>query len=137
MHEVEKLIETVAGVELDRAVRRLDRLHNEFQQIDGYSLERKVERILPDIGFAAFEGDRKVATLSGGWQMRIGFGKVMLREPELLLLDEPTNHIDLETIEWLEGYLRGLTVPMVIVSHDRRFLDKLTTKIVVLQGGVS
>ncbi len=132
---VEKILETASGEELERAVRKLDRLQREFEQIDGYGLERKVDKILPEIGFDTAEGDRPVSTLSGGWQMRIGFGKIMLREPQLLLLDEPTNHIDLETIEWLESYLRKQVIPMVIVSHDRRFLDQLSTKIVEIERG--
>lgn len=132
---VEKRIETCSGEDLDRAVRALDRLHREFEAIDGYGLERKVDKILPEIGFATEDGDRPVSALSGGWQMRIGFGKIMLREPELLLLDEPTNHIDLETIEWLEAFLKEKAIPMVIVSHDRRFLDQLTTKIVEIERG--
>lgn len=132
---VEKRIESCSGEDLDRAVRALDRLHREFEAIDGYGLERKVDKILPEIGFATEDGDRPVSSLSGGWQMRIGFGKIMLREPELLLLDEPTNHIDLETIEWLEAFLKEKTIPMVIVSHDRRFLDQLTTKIVEIERG--
>ncbi|MGH9552999.1 MAG: ABC-F family ATP-binding cassette domain-containing protein, partial [Terriglobales bacterium] len=92
---------------------------------------------MPEIGFTPADGERLVSTLSGGWQMRIGFGKVMLREPDLLLLDEPTNHIDLETIEWLEQYLLKQTIPMVVVSHDRRFLDKVCTKIVEIERGES
>lgn len=132
---VEKRLENSSGEDLDRAVRALDRLHREFEAIDGYGLERKVDKILPEIGFATEDGDRPVSSLSGGWQMRIGFGKIMLREPELLLLDEPTNHIDLETIEWLEAFLKEKTIPMVIVSHDRRFLDQLTTKIVEIERG--
>lgn len=132
---VEKRLENSSGEDLDRAVRALDRLHREFEAIDGYGLERRVDKILPEIGFATEDGDRPVSSLSGGWQMRIGFGKIMLREPELLLLDEPTNHIDLETIEWLEAFLKEKTIPMVIVSHDRRFLDQLTTKIVEIERG--
>lgn len=123
--------------ELNRAIKKLDRLQTEFEQINGYDLERRVDQILPDIGFETTDGDRKVSTLSGGWQMRLGFGKVMLREPELLLLDEPTNHIDLETIEWVESYLKKQEVPMVIVSHDRSFLDQLCTKIVELERGTT
>lgn len=121
--------------ELDRLIRKMDRLQSEFEHIGGYGLERKVDKILPEIGFSTEDGDRLVSSYSGGWQMRIGFGKVMLRQPDLLLLDEPTNHIDLETIQWLENYLLSLSVPMVIVSHDRRFLDRLCTKIVEIENG--
>ena len=135
LQAVQEILESSEGEELNRAIKKLDRLQTEFEQINGYELERKVDKILPDIGFDTRAGDTKVATLSGGWQMRIGFGKVMLREPELLLLDEPTNHIDLETIEWVEGYLKKQHIPMVIVSHDRAFLDQLCTKIVEVERG--
>lgn len=128
-------LNTATGEELEKLLRKLDRLQQEFEAADGYGLERRVEKILPDIGLSTADGDRLVSSLSGGWQMRLGFGKVMLRQPDLLLLDEPTNHIDLETIEWLEGYLLKQTVPMVIVSHDRRFLDRLCTKIIEVERG--
>ena len=137
LHQVEEELSGASGEDLDRLLRKLDRLQQQFESIDGYGLERKVDKILPDIGFSTEDGDRLVSSLSGGWQMRLGFGKVMLRDPNLLLLDEPTNHIDLETIEWLEEFLLKQTVPMVIVSHDRRFLDRLCTKIIEVERGVS
>ena len=89
------------------------------------------------MGFSDEDGDRLVSAFSGGWQMRICLGKILLQSPDILLLDEPTNHLDLETIEWLEIYLKGLTTPMVIVSHDREFMDRLCTKIVETERGVS
>ncbi|MCA9806075.1 MAG: ABC-F family ATP-binding cassette domain-containing protein, partial [Cyanobacteria bacterium HKST-UBA02] len=134
---VQEALNTAAGEDLEKLLKKLDRLQQEFEAADGYGLERRVEKILPDIGLSTADGDRPVSSLSGGWQMRLGFGKVMLRQPDLLLLDEPTNHIDLETIEWLEGYLLKQTVPMVIVSHDRRFLDRLCTKIIEVERGVA
>jgi ATP-binding cassette subfamily F protein 3 len=96
-----------------------------------------VEKILPELGFDSDDGDRLVSAFSGGWQMRMSLGKILLQSPDVLLLDEPTNHLDLETIEWLEKYLKGLTTPMVIVSHDREFLDRLCTQIVETERGVS
>ena len=123
--------------ELERLIKLLDRKQRQFEALDGYGLESKIEKILPEMGFQADDGDRLVSSFSGGWQMRMGLGKVMLRAPDLLLLDEPTNHLDLETIEWLEGYLKSLTTPMVIVSHDREFLDRLCTQIVETERGVS
>ena len=89
------------------------------------------------MGFELEDGDRLVSAFSGGWQMRMSLGKILLQKPDLLLLDEPTNHLDLETIEWLENYLKGLITPMVIVSHDREFLDRLCTQIVETERGVS
>jgi len=130
-------LETAEGDHLDRLLKKMDRLQHQFEMLDGYGLEKRVDKVLPEIGFTLEDGDRPVSSLSGGWQMRVGFGKVMLREPDLLLLDEPTNHIDLETIEWFEQYLVKQTIPMVVVSHDRHFLDKICTKIVEMEQGMS
>ncbi len=123
--------------ELEKLIKALDREQRKFEALDGYGLESKIEKILPEMGFQNDDGERLVSSFSGGWQMRMGLGKVMLKAPDLLLLDEPTNHLDLETIEWLEGYLKSLTTPMVIVSHDREFLDRLCTQIVETERGVS
>ncbi|WP_008308183.1 ABC-F family ATP-binding cassette domain-containing protein [Leptolyngbya sp. PCC 6406] len=123
--------------ELDTLIHELDRQQRKFEALDGYGLESRIEKILPEMGFTAEEGDRFVSEFSGGWQMRMGLGKVLLQEPDILLLDEPTNHLDLETIEWLETYLKGVNTPMVIVSHDREFLDRLCTQIVETERGVS
>lgn len=122
---------------LDKLLHQMDRYQRQFEGMNGYELESQVEKLLPELGFTDEDGDRLVKAFSGGWQMRMGLGKIMLQEPDLLLLDEPTNHLDLETIEWLENYLRGLTTPMVIVSHDREFLDRLCTQIVETERGVS
>ncbi|MEM8613566.1 MAG: ABC-F family ATP-binding cassette domain-containing protein [Cyanobacteria bacterium P01_H01_bin.105] len=123
--------------ELEKLIKALDREQRKFEALDGYGLESKIEKILPEMGFHNDDGERLVSSFSGGWQMRMGLGKVMLKAPDLLLLDEPTNHLDLETIEWLEGYLKSLTTPMVIISHDREFLDRLCTQIVETERGVS
>ncbi|MBV5261749.1 ABC-F family ATP-binding cassette domain-containing protein [Synechococcus moorigangaii CMS01] len=123
--------------DLDELIHRLDRAQRKFEGLDGYRLESQIEKILPEVGFEVEDGDRLVSSFSGGWQMRISLGKILLQEPDILLLDEPTNHLDLETIEWLENYLRGLKTPMVIISHDREFLDRLCTKIVETERGVS
>lgn len=123
--------------ELDVLIHELDRLQREFEALDGYNLESRIEKILPEMGFTLEDGDRLVSAFSGGWQMRMSLGKILLQAPDLLLLDEPTNHLDLETIEWLENYLRALSTPMVIVSHDREFLDRLCTQIVETERGVS
>ncbi len=122
---------------LESLLRRLDRLQRQFESLHGYELEARIDKILPEMGFEPQDGDRLVSAFSGGWQMRIALGKILLQEPDLLLLDEPTNHLDLETIEWLENYLKSLTIPMVIVSHDREFLDRLCTQIVETERGVS
>lgn len=135
--EVHRQMETADAKELDRLINRMDKLQRQFEGMDGYGLEARIEKILPELGFEAEDGDRLVSAFSGGWQMRMSLGKILLQSPDLLLLDEPTNHLDLETIEWLEVYLKGLTTPMVIVSHDREFLDRLCTQIVETERGVS
>ena len=101
------------------------------------TLDSKIDKMMPELGFVKEDADRLVAGYSGGWQMRMMLGKLLLQDPDLLLLDEPTNHIDLDTIEWLENYLRAQEIPMVVVSHDREFLDQLCTKIVETERGVS
>jgi ATP-binding cassette subfamily F protein 3 len=137
MVQVQRDMETATPEELDRLIHKLDRLQRKFEALDGYGLEAQIEKILPEMGFEPEDGDRLVSAFSGGWQMRMSLGKILLQKPDLLLLDEPTNHLDLETIEWLENYLKGLKTPMVIVSHDREFLDRLCTQIVETERGVS
>ena len=135
--QVQREMETADPEELDKLIHKLDRLQRQFEALDGYGLEAQIEKILPEMGFEAEDGDRLVSAFSGGWQMRMSLGKILLQKPDLLLLDEPTNHLDLETIEWLETYLKGVKTPMVIVSHDREFLDRLCTQIVETERGVS
>ncbi|PMB01342.1 lysophospholipase [Fischerella thermalis CCMEE 5198] len=135
--EVQHQMETAPPEELDKLINKLDKLQRQFEALNGYGLEARIGKILPEIGFEPEDGDRLVSAFSGGWQMRISLAKILLQEPDLLLLDEPTNHLDLETIEWLENYLKGLNTPMVIVSHDREFLDRLCTQIVETERGVS
>lgn len=137
LHYIPQLMERADPDELERLIHQLDKLQRRFEGMGGYTLEATIEKILPEMGFVPDDGDRKVGEFSGGWQMRMGLGKILLQAPDVLLLDEPTNHLDLETIEWLEGYLKGLNTPMVIVSHDREFLDRLCTQIVETERGVS
>ncbi|GAA6621894.1 ABC-F family ATP-binding cassette domain-containing protein [Scytonema sp. NUACC26] len=135
--QVQRDMESANPEQLDRLINKLDRLQRQFEALDGYVLETRIGKILPEMGFQLEDSERLVSAFSGGWQMRMGLGKILLQQPDLLLLDEPTNHLDLETIEWLESYLKGLTTPMVIVSHDREFLDRLCTQIVETERGVS
>ena len=135
--QVQLKMETAEPENLDKLIDKLDKLQRKFEALDGYSLDAQIEKILPEMGFTLEDGDRLVSSFSGGWQMRMSLGKILLQEPDILLLDEPTNHLDLETIEWLENYLKGINTPMVIVSHDREFLDRLCTKIVETERGIS
>jgi ATP-binding cassette subfamily F protein 3 len=135
--QVHRDMETSTPEELDELINQMDRWQRKFEALDGYSLDTRIGKILPEMGFQVEDGDRLVSAFSGGWQMRMSLGKILLQNPDLLLLDEPTNHLDLESIEWLENYLRGLITPMVIVSHDREFLDRLCNQIVETERGVS
>ncbi|MEN9222158.1 MAG: ABC-F family ATP-binding cassette domain-containing protein [Thermostichus sp. BF3_bins_97] len=135
--QVTRQLEQADPDTLETLLHRMDRLQRQFEGLHGYELDARIDKILPEMGFEPEDGDRLVSAFSGGWQMRMSLGKILLQKPDLLLLDEPTNHLDLETIEWLETYLKGLTIPMVIVSHDREFLDRLCTQIVETERGIS
>ncbi|KAJ4952102.1 hypothetical protein NE237_028934 [Protea cynaroides] len=122
---------------MGRLLDELDLLQRRAQAVDLDVVQVKINKMMPELGFSPEDSDRLVASFSSGWQMRMSLGKILLQEPDLLLLDEPTNHLDLDTIEWLEGYLKKQDVPMVMISHDRAFLDQLCTKIVETDMGVS
>ena len=122
---------------LDGLIKELGALQSRFEAIHGYELEAKVEKLLPQIGFTSQAAQKLVGEYSGGWQMRIALGKILLQEPDLLLLDEPTNHLDLDTIKWLENYLLEQTSAMVLISHDRAFLDKICNQIISTEKGIS
>lgn len=139
LKEVENALETVSAEDSDRMQYLLDRmqeLQNEAENKNVYALESRVKKVMDLMGFNDEEEDDLVASFSGGWKMRIGLGKVLLQDPNVLLLDEPTNHLDLESVEWMEAFLREQNIPMVIVSHDREFLDRVCTKIVDAEGGI-
>jgi ATP-binding cassette subfamily F protein 3 len=122
---------------LDELIHELGRLHRRFEALHGYELDARIDKLLPTIGFTPEGAELPVGDYSGGWQMRIALGKILLQDPELLLLDEPTNHLDVETIQWLEGYLVDQSAALVVISHDRTFLDRVCTQIVETERGVS
>ena len=122
---------------LDRLIQELGNLQSRFEALHGYELDARIDKLLPTIGFTPEGAELQVGDYSGGWQMRIALGKILLQEPDLLLLDEPTNHLDVETIQWLEDYLIDQTVPLVVISHDRAFLDRVCNQIVETERGVS
>ncbi|WP_415399430.1 ABC-F family ATP-binding cassette domain-containing protein [Synechococcus sp. W4D4] len=122
---------------LDDLIHELGRLQSRFEGLHGYELDARIDKLLPTIGFTPEGAEQLVGDYSGGWQMRIALGKVLLQEPDLLLLDEPTNHLDVETIQWLEDYLIGQTCPLVVISHDRAFLDRVCNQIVETERGIS
>ena len=122
---------------LDTLIQELGNLQTRFEALHGYELDARIDKLLPTIGFSEAGAERPVGDYSGGWQMRIALGKILLQQPDLLLLDEPTNHLDVETIQWLEGYLIEQTAAIVVISHDRTFLDRVCTQIVETERGIS
>ena len=123
--------------ELEIFVNQLAKYQAKFEALGGYKMQSDVEKILPKLGFSIEDADKLVGNFSGGWQMKVALGKIILQKPDLLLLDEPTNHLDLETIFWLEEYLSSLKIAVMIISHDRYFLDKLCKKIIFVDRGTS
>ncbi|MCX8491350.1 MAG: ABC-F family ATP-binding cassette domain-containing protein, partial [Cyclobacteriaceae bacterium] len=114
----------------DELVDRLTKLQEKFEHLDGYTMQSKAEEVLEGIGFTTKDLHRPLREFSGGWRMRVMLAKLLLEKPSCLMLDEPTNHLDLPSIEWVENYLRNYEGAVVIVSHDRTFLDNVISKTV-------
>jgi ATP-binding cassette subfamily F protein 3 len=123
--------------ELEILVNQLAQYQAKFEALGGYRMQSDVEKILPKLGFSIEDADNLVGNFSGGWQMKVALGKIILQKPDLLLLDEPTNHLDLDTVFWLEEYLSSLKIAIILISHDRYFLDKLCQKIIFIDRGMS
>lgn len=153
-HEVESAFEDIVTVqseleEAQRVLATLDpqaseyadtleilgELQHKLEDLDAFRMKSKIERVLMGLGFATTDFGRPTEKFSGGWQMRIALAKLLLTEPSLLLLDEPTNHLDLDSLQWLEEYLRGYHGAIMLVSHDRSLLDNLTTRTLALRSG--
>ncbi len=121
----EQLAEDPDGEDAERLLAEYGRLRERFEHLGGYTLDSDARTVLMGLGFKEADLARDCAEFSGGWLMRIAMAKLLLRQPDVLLLDEPTNHLDLESVAWLEGFLRGYEGAIVIVSHDRAFMDGL------------
>jgi ATP-binding cassette subfamily F protein 3 len=131
MHEIEHRLgdASIPQDEHDAMLARYSDLQDRFRLADGYSMDLRIATVLRGLGFAPDDAERAAETFSGGWQMRIALAKLLLGRPNLLLLDEPTNHLDLEARNWLEEYLGGYPFAVILVSHDRYFLDSVVTRI--------
>ncbi len=121
--------------ELAALMEKYARLTQEYDRINGYAWESEVRGILTGLGFGEEDYDRSFNTLSGGQKTRVTLGRLLLEKPELLILDEPTNHLDIESVNWLENYLKNYPGAVLVVSHDRYFLDRLVTKVFDLDNG--
>lgn len=136
IRQTETDMKNASGDELDLLLRKYAAMTHRFEDINGYACKSEITGILKGLGFQENEFDKKVATLSGGQKTRVALGKLLLQKPDLIMLDEPTNHLDLNSIAWLETYLLNYKGAVIIVSHDRYFLDKIATKIIEIDNGV-
>jgi len=137
LRELEHRMGEVEGTEQEQLLARYANLQDRFTQLGGYEIESEAHRVLAGLGFAPEDGARDTSELSGGWRVRVALARLLLAKPDLLVLDEPTNHLDLDTIAWLEGTLRDLPGGLLLVSHDRDFIDATADTIVELAAGTT
>jgi ATPase subunit of ABC transporter with duplicated ATPase domains len=136
LHAIEEAMADPAQAEqMDEIIERYGTAQARFEELDGYALEAKAREILAGLGFAEEVVTQDVAKLSGGWKMRVALARILLLSPDALLLDEPTNHLDIESILWLENFLRAFDGAIVMTSHDREFINRLVNKIVEIDAG--
>jgi len=123
------------GDELEAIIERFGHVQEEYQHLGGYELETRARTTLEGLGFEPGQIDGDVGALSGGWKMRVSMAKVLLGRFDVLLLDEPTNHLDIESILWLESYLKSVSATLLMTSHDKDFMNRIVTKVVEIDGG--
>ena len=135
IRSLELEMKSASGDELEAKLSEYSQLNHEFEMADGYSYQSEITGVLKGLGFTEDEFSKPITALSGGQKTRVSLGKLLLTKPDILLLDEPTNHLDMESIAWLETYLRNYSGAVIIVAHDRYFLDRVVTKIIELDMG--
>ncbi len=121
--------------DMDQLVERYGEVQARFEELDGYALESRAREVLAGLSFSQETMDGDVGALSGGWKMRVALARILLMRPDAMLLDEPSNHLDLESLIWLEDFLKGYEGALMMTSHDREFMDRIVTKIVEIDGG--
>ncbi len=138
-HELEELQRAMEDPEradeMDRVLERFGHVQEEYEHLGGYALEAQAREVLHGLGFEDDQIDGDVGALSGGWKMRVALARVLLGRPDVLLMDEPTNHLDLESIIWLEGFLKSFQGALLMTSHDREFMNRIVTKIAEIDSG--
>jgi ATPase subunit of ABC transporter with duplicated ATPase domains len=138
-HELESLQHAMAdpdrAEDMDEILARFGEVQEEYDHLGGYALESQAREVLHGLGFDDERIDRDAGELSGGWKMRVAMARVLLGRPDVLLMDEPTNHLDIESIVWLEGFLKSLPGALLMTSHDREFMNRIVTKIAEIDGG--
>src|SRR5208283_4971384 len=138
-HELEALHQALADPdrahEMDRILERFGHVQEEYEHLGGYSLEAQARQVLHGLGFEDDQIDGDVGALSGGWKMRVALARVLLGRPDVLLMDEPTNHLDIESIIWLEQFLKSYPGAILMTSHDREFMNRVVSKIAEIDAG--
>lgn len=135
MREIEKQMKHASGEELERLMETYSRLTHEFEMENGYAYKSELVGVLKGLGFPESDFEKEISTLSGGQKTRVALGRLLLSKPDIILLDEPTNHLDMDSISWLETYLLNYPGAVLIVSHDRYFLDRIVTKVIDIDNG--
>ena len=135
LRELENSMKTASGEALETMMNQYSRLSHEFELINGYAWKSEIVGVLKGLGFTEEEFSKQISTLSGGQKTRVSLGKLLLTNPDIILLDEPTNHLDMSSIAWLETYLLNYRGAVLIVAHDRYFLDKIVSKVIELDNG--
>tara|TARA_R110002020_G_scaffold102738_1_gene240991 strand:+ start:1756 stop:3378 length:1623 start_codon:yes stop_codon:yes gene_type:complete len=121
--------------QMDAIIERYGEVQGRFEELDGYSLDGRAREVLDGLGFSQEMMDGDVGALSGGWKMRVALARILLMRPDALLLDEPSNHLDLESLIWLEAFLKNYSGALLMTSHDREFMNRIVNKIVEIDGG--
>src|SRR5699024_7802492 len=135
IRKIEAELQTLSGSHLEDRLAAYHNLTSRFERENGYAYQSEITGVLKGLGFTAEDFEKPVASLSGGQRTRVSLGKLLLTKPDVLLLDEPTNHLDLNSIAWLETYLMNYPGAVLIVSHDRYFLNRVVTKIIEVEAG--
>ena len=120
---------------MDDIIARYGEVQGRFEELDGYALEGRAREVLAGLSFSQEMMDGDVGALSGGWKMRVALARILLMRPDAMLLDEPSNHLDLESLIWLEQFLKGYEGALLMTSHDREFMNRIITKVVEIDGG--
>src|SRR6187455_688254 len=138
-HELEQLQHDMSDPakadDMDKILARFGEVQEEYDHLGGYALESQAREVLHGLGFDDERIDNDAGELSGGWKMRVAMARVLLGKPDVLLMDEPTNHLDIESIVWLESFLKSLPGALLMTSHDREFMNRIVTKVAEIDGG--
>src|SRR5436305_4496148 len=122
--------------EMEDIIARYGEVQHRFEELDGYALEGRAREVLAGLSFSPEMMDGDVGALSGGWKMRVALARILLMRPDVMLLDEPSNHLDLESLIWLEQFLKGYEGALMMTSHDREFMNRIVSRVIEIDGGV-